>query len=488
MKHHLRNIILAVLAAATLFPLPAHAAQGKRLNLLLIMTDEQCADAMSCAGNPNLRTPNIDRLAASGIRFERAYTTQPLCVPFRTALQTGRWPHQTGVMVNNARFLPADVPPGPMFGSLVRHAGYQCGYVGKMHICHRRPDGGRTLDLHADDVDLHGYSPVYEGKDEEIPPRFAAFLRAHPDEPFFFTASFDEPHTCLGLGVDPNNFKERIGPVPVDPSALPPLPRNHVPASDEPEILSLYWKTMEGDGGRQPGGGYGPVVSDSWSELQWRQYLWAYYRIIEKLDRDIGNLLKVLEASGRADNTLIIFTVDHGDGAAHRRRRKKQTLYDECARVPLIVSGAGVLNKGTVDKTHLVSAIDIPPSILDYAGVKRPAHVDGQSLRPLVEKGSWQDHPYVVTETLFNKGTTVPGWAGRMVRTPGYKYILYNHGKGREQLFNMEADPLEMRNLAEDPEYQKIRQQHREMLEQWCRQTGDKFLRKNSASQTGAEP
>ena len=126
----------------------------------------------------------------------------------------------------------------------------------------------------------------------------------------------------------------------------------------------------------------------------------------------------IILAAGCMGNSQRMRSVgDHGDGAAHRRRRKKQTLYDECARVPFIVSGAGVLNRGTVDGTHLVSAIDIAPSILDYAGVERPAHLEGQSLRPLVETGSWQDHPYVVTETLFNKGTTVPGWAGRMVRT-----------------------------------------------------------------------
>jgi arylsulfatase A-like enzyme len=458
----------------------------KRRNILLIMTDEQCADAMSCAGNPYLRTPNMDRLAANGVRFEKAYTTQPLCVPYRSALQTGRWPHQTGVMMNNTTGLPADVPPpGPMLGSLVRNAGYQCGYAGKMHICHRRKNGERPIDLHPDDVDLHGYAPAQECHDEKIPHLFETFLRAHHNEPFFFTASFNEPHTCLGLGKDPNRYMDKLGPVPEDPDALPPLPRNHIPASDEPEILSLYWKTMEGDGKRQPGGDFGPAVSDSWSELQWRQYLWAYYRIIEKLDKDIGALLNVLEASGRADDTVVIFTVDHGDGAAHRSRRKKQTLYDESARVPFIVSGAGVINKGSVDKTRLVSAIDIPPSILDYAGAERPVHVDGQSLRPLVETGSWNDHPYVVTETLFNKGKLAPGWAGRMVRTPKYKYILYNHGKGREQLFNMEEDPLEMKNLAADPEHQVIRKQHREMLEQWGRQTGDTFLSEMAVKQVG---
>jgi arylsulfatase A-like enzyme len=443
-------------------------------NILLIMTDEQCADAMSCVGNPYVKTPNIDRLARKGVVFQKAYTTQPLCVPYRTALQTGRWPHQTGVMVNNTRFLPAGVPQGPMLGKMVRDVGYQCGYLGKMHICHLTADGSRSIDLRQKDIAVHGYNPAAECKDSEIAPRFSTFLKDNPSAPFFFTASFDDPHDCLVLESNPNSLAHVVGQVPEDPALLPPLPKNHIPSPDEPEVVKAYWAQMEN--AREQKSGKKMASSDDWSELQWRQYLWAYYRLVEKVDKDIGHTLDVLEASGRAADTLIIFTVDHGDGAAHRRRRCKQTLYDESARIPFIVSGTPALNKGTIDSTHLVSANDIFPTILDYAGVEKPAYVSGQSLRPLVETGSWKDHPFVITQTLFNKGTDVPGWAGRMVRSPNYKYVLYNQGKGREQLFNMEADPLEMRNLVNDPESQMILKQHREMLERWCRQTNDPFL------------
>jgi arylsulfatase A-like enzyme len=443
-------------------------------NILLIMTDEQCADAMSCVGNPYLKTPNMDRLARQGVVFKKAYTTQPLCVPYRTSLQTGRWPHQTGVMVNNTRFLPAGVPQGPMLGKMVRDAGYQCGYLGKMHICHLQPDNARSLYLRPEDQALHGYNPAWECKDAQIAPGFKAFLKDNPSSPFFFIASFDDPHDCLALGVDLNSRADVIGRAPNDPALLPPLPQNHLPASDEPEVLKEYWRRMEVSSDKESKKQL--TSSDDWTELQWRQYLWAYYRLVEKVDRDIGHTLDVLEASGRAKDTVIIFTVDHGDGAAHRRRRCKQTLYDESARVPFIVSGTSVLNKGTIDSDHLVSANDIFPTILDYAGVEKPSYVFGQSLRPLVETGSWKDHPFVVTQTLFNKGTDVPGWAGRMLRTPTYKYVLYNYEKDREQLFNMDADPLEMRNLVEDSASQVILEQHRTMLKQWCRQTGDSFF------------
>lgn len=241
--------------------------------------------------------------------------------------------------------------------------------------------------------------------------------------------------------------------------------------------MKAYWDIIEN--ARDEKTGEKLTSSDDWSGLQWRQYLWTYYRLIEKVDKDIGDTLDVLEASGRADETVVIFTVDHGDGASHRRRRCKQTLYDEAARIPFIVSGASVLNKGTIDTSHLVSANDIFPTILDYADVNIPDYVSGQSLRPLVETGSWKDHPFVITQTLFNKGTNVPGWAGRMVRTQKYKYCAYNLGENREQLFNMETDPFEMHNLAAAPDCQIILQQHREMLRQWCTQQNDTFLPPN---------
>lgn len=446
----------------------------ERRNVLFIMTDQQCADAMSCVGNPHVKTPNMDRLARNGVVFDKAYTTQPLCVPCRTALQTGRWPHQSGVMVNNTRFLPDGVPQGPMLGKLVRDAGYQCGYLGKMHICHLRADGVRAIDLRPEDIGVHGYSPALECKDAEIAPGFAGFLKQHPGNPFFFMASFDDPHDCLSLNRDPNALAHVVGKVPEDPSLLPPLPENHIAAADEPEVVKAYWDRMEV--ARDKTTGEKLPSSDDWNELQWRQYLWAYYRLVEKVDRDIGALLDVLEASGRANDTLIIFTVDHGDGGGRRQRRSKQVLNDESARVPFIVSGASVLKKGTRDSTHLVSLNDIVPTILDYAGVKQPGHVSGQSLRPLAETGQWKDHEFVITQTLFNKGKDAPGWGGRMLRTQNYKYILYSQGKDSEQLYDMEADPLEMHNLAADPKQQEIRKRHLSMLEQWCKQHADPFL------------
>ena len=437
------------------------------------MTDAHGPDQMSAAGNAWLNTPNMDRLCENGILFKNAYTIQPQCVPCRTSIQTGRWPHQTGIMINRIGPLDAGIPSDPMLGPLFREAGYACGYQGNMHVAHVRLNGSRGLDLLPEDVELHGYDPVGEVPDSDIGQRFADFLAGHPEEPFFFTASIDDPHTCLKLGQDPNSLADEIGQAPDDPALLPPLPDNWQPDPSEPTVVREYYQTMEAD--KAPDGSRA-VVSDGWSELQWRQYIWAYKRLIERADASLGQVLDALEASGRAEDTLVIFCADHGDGAGHRRRRKKQVLYDEIARVPFIVSGVGVKQCGIIDTEHLVSLMDIMPTFMEAAGLQCPAHIEGRSLLPLLAEPASEHHPYVVTEVLFNKGLTVPGWAGRLLRTRKHKYVLYNHGDHAEQLFDMERDPSEQNNLASDPAYQEVLEMHRAHLREWCEATGDTFL------------
>lgn len=444
-----------------------------RANILLILTDEQCGHAMRCAGNPYVNTPAMDGLAERGVLFKQAYVTQPLCVPYRTALQMGCWPHQTGVMANAQKTVADDAPMYPMLGRLVADAGYRCGYIGKMHIANRGIDGSRSISLRADQFDLHGYDPVYECDDAAIPSAAKAVFEQNDSRPFFLTASFLNPHDCMGIARSLHSQESNIGPMPERLDDLPPLPDNFAIPENEPDVIRQHWERYSVPFN---GGQYIPYPTREWDELRWRQYIWGYYRLIERVDSQIGELLEHLESSGKADNTVIIFTTDHGDGAGHHGWNQKQVLYDEIVRVPLIVAGTGFTSPGTIDSTNLMSAIDIAPTILDYSGAERPMHVQGQSMRPLLETGSWQAHDYVVCETLFGTGTDILGWAGRMVRTPRYKYTVYNHGQQREQLTDMQEDPGEMQNLAVKPEYQGILQEHRDLLAQWCRNTGDSFL------------
>jgi arylsulfatase A-like enzyme len=217
--------------------------------------------------------------------------------------------------------------------------------------------------------------------------------------------------------------------------------------------------------------------SVDWTPDKWRQYRWAYYRLIEKVDAQIGEVLEALRNAGVEDNTLVVFTADHGDGAAAHHWNQKQVLYEEPTRVPFIVSGKKFTEAGQVDRTHLVSTgLDLIPTVCDYAGVPVPEGLRGRSVRPLAEgnqPAQWRD--FLVSETEFEYEKTATGIRGRMLRTPQYKYIVYSEGTPREQLFDMQTDPGEMNNLAVDAGKKAVLEECRARLAQWSKDTGDTF-------------
>ncbi len=436
-----------------------------RPNILLIMTDEQCGHAMGCAGDPNVKTPAMDSLAARGVRFTKAYVTQPLCIPFRTAMQMGRYPHETGVMVNNQRTMEGrNGRMFPMIGKVLRDAGYDCAYLGKWHISIDSPRKSWHITVDDEDRRIHGYDPVAYCRDREIPALAAEFLAAPRDKPFFLTASFMNPHDCIELADGRPLPQGDVRPLP-PPAQCPPLPENFAIPDDEPSVIREVQKRHAKS-----------YPTADWDEGQWRQYLWGYYRLIEMADGQIGQVLEALSAAGHADDTLVIFTADHGDGAACHHWTQKQTLYDESVRVPFIAAGAGVAGTGVVDEQHLIAVgVDLFPTFLDCASLP-PPDLPGRSLRPLLAGDAAADwRREVVSETLFGTGTDITGIEGRMVRTARYKYVIYNRGRRREQLFDMEADPGEMHNLAGDAARRAILDDHRARLATWCRKTGDHF-------------
>ncbi len=413
----------------------------KRPNILYIFTDQQSAPAMSCAGNPDVSTPAMDRLAAEGVRFDRSYCTFPICTPSRASMFTGRYPHQVGITWNEQSMTDEAREHG--IGNVLRGAGYDCGYGGKWHIpwCAPMEEG-------------HGFECVNAFDDVNLARDTLAFLRRdRGEQPFFFVASFDNPHNIceVAAGMD-----LAWGPVP-EPARLddcPVLPANHVPAPYEPRGAVS---------GRK--GDYTPD--------DWRRYLWTYYRLVEKVDAEIGKILRGLDELGLWDDTLVIFSSDHGDMMGAHQMVQKLPLYDECMHIPLIVRPPGGTS-GRCDAEHLVcNGIDLYPTLCDYAGVTPPIALPGASLRPLVEPGTdapWRDEVVAVTRIGGPRGPQ-----GRMVRTARYKYMAYESGTYREQLFDMERDPGEMVNLAISSRYRTVLQDHRDRLRRWCEAMGDNF-------------
>jgi arylsulfatase A-like enzyme len=438
-----------------------------RPNILYIITDQQTARAMSCTGNPHIITPAMDRIAAAGVRFELAYATQPLCMPNRTSMFTGRLPHETEATTNNAA-KAGRVNDGPHLGRLLTDAGYDCGYFGKWHIASPSEDRAR-----------HGFREVWvstpRSLDSEptVTAKCLDFVRQARKTPFFAVASYINPHNICQWARGGDRLLTElpnctIPPVPA-PGDCPPLPDNFAVPDDEPE--RLRWVHDHGAGADRL------YPTAAWPEGLWRQYLWAYYRITEAVDRDIGRLLDGLETAGLLERTLIVFTSDHGEGCAEHHWNQKQTLYESVVHVPFIIAEPSIAAPRRIESQTLISnGLDLMPTICDYAGVSPPQACRGISLRPAATNpDASTGRDFIVLETTFAQDANDPGFSGRCLRTHQYKYIVYDSGRRREQLFDMHNDPGEVRNLAAGQEHQEILNRHRELLEGWCRDRDDPF-------------
>ena len=438
-----------------------------RLNILYIITDQQTARAMSCSGNPYISTPGMDRIAAAGVRFELAYATQPLCLPSRTCMFTGRLPHETGATTNK----PAEsnrVDDGPHLGRLLSDAGYDCGYFGKWHI-------GSSPENRA----KHGFREIWTSSpksldfDPTVTAKCLDFVLKERETPFFAVASYINPHNVCQWARGGDQLLTELPncriPAVLSPGECPPLPDNFAVPNDEPE--RLRWVHDHGPAADKL------YPTAGWSEGLWRQYLWAYYRITESVDRSIKYLVDGLENAGLLEHTLVVLTSDHGEGCAEHHWNQKQTLYESVTHVPFIIADPLASTPGRVERRTLVSnALDLMPTICDYAGSSPPQYCRGVSLRSAVmNPGASIERDFIALETTFAQGAEELDLRGRSLRTLRYKYTIYDRGRRREQLFDMESDPGEMSNLAACEQHQHILNRHRELLAGWCRDTEDSF-------------
>jgi arylsulfatase A-like enzyme len=428
-------------------------SSGRRPNVLFLMTDQQTLRAMSAYGNRWLKTPHMDSIAANGVRFERSYCTAPVCGPSRSSLITSRMPHVTGVNVNGQTPDPAI----PNMGHIFRDAGYVTAWAGKWHLPKSYPQGP---------VPGFEYLPVPEGTkfrlgaetDGPVADEAIEFLGHEHDRPFLLGVSLHNPHDiCWSVRQDP--------PEPIDERLLPPLPANFEIDPKEPEFIKVCRQREK----------YGPEIlyTKDWDRKRWRQYLYQYYRHAEEVDVEIGRILRVLRERGLEQDTLIVFTSDHGEGAAAHRWVVKLSLYEEPATVPLVVAWKGVTPAGRVDRTHLVSGLDVLPTICHYAGIERRGDFEGMSLRPLIEDPERPGRAFVVTE--LSSDSQDLSKKGRMVRTRQYKYIAFSFGARPEMLFDLVQDPGETNNLALGESAKRELNRHRQLLREWIGQTGDDF-------------
>jgi len=473
-----RDFLKTVGLSATSLALPGLArsvnatAKGRQPNILLVITDQQTLGAMSAYGNKYVHTPHMDSIAANGVLFEQSYCTSPVCSPARSSLVTGRMPHETGVNVNG-QSIHSSIPN---MGEIFREMDYETAWAGKWHLPKSYPKektipGFDYLRV-SEDVRFAFGSET----DDPVADLGIEFLRKKHDRPFLLGVSLHNPHDiCWWFPEMKGTYFSKTSFDYPDPDSCPPLPSNFDVDPNEPEFIKICRRRTY----------YGQQVSytTNWDKNRWRRYIYAYYRLVEQVDKSIGRVLTALRSAGLEENTLIIFTSDHGEGMAAHQWVVKLMLYEEPVTVPLVISWKGVTPANVVDRDHLVSALDIFPTMCDYAGAEPPRGVNGISLRPLTENPKLAGRDFVVSE--LQPAPKRLEMKGRMLRTRRYKYIAFSEGLNPEMLFDLDSDPGETKNLAYNQALQDELRNHRILLKQWVKQTKDVFKMPSSGCESG---
>ena len=435
----------------------------ERPNILVIVSDQLTWNALPTYGNTYAKTPNIDRICRDSVRFDACYTPCPLCQPARAAFWTSRYPHELDVRANGPFWPVRRVgPETPTLGETFRDAGYDAVHFGKDHAAGAlrgfREVEAVQIKWEQENPGLPLNEDSYYDRDTSI--KVADYLAHRTDDrPFFAVADLINPHgICLWID---DSDAAKIAPCP--PEDLPPLPENFRVDDMEtrPKAVQYICCALN----------FQAKVAQ-WDEEHYRRYLYAYYYFLSSLDREIGRILDALECSGVADNTLIVFLADHGDGMAARGRvTKSLDFYDEVTRVPFIFQGAGVRPRKDTVK-GIVSSLDLFPTLCGLAGIPKPQGLRGRDLTPVLRGAAPIEREYVASEWHTARGCTVS--PGRMIRTDRYKYMRYLENGDRE-LYDMELDPKEKVNRIGDPAYAEIAAYMESLLQTHLAQTQDDF-------------
>lgn len=432
-------------------------------NILILICDQLSAAALSTYGNTYSHTPNLDRLAGRSAVMEHAYTACPLCQPSRASFWTSRYPHQTGVLSNLPdQGFPTLSPDMETLGDLFSGAGYDCVHFGKTHDYgglrgFRIVDSRQIVIPRANPAIKFDYETYL---DIDTTKKSIEYLSSKPDQPFLMVSDLQNPHNiCAYIG----EASEGCGEFPLK-RELPPLPDNFdcSDMKNRPEFIQYLCCAHRRQ--RQVSG---------WSEDEFRHYLYAYYEYLEMVDRQIGDILKSLEDSSMADQTMIVFLADHGEGmASHHLVTKYGTFYEETNRVPFFFA----LPSSQIQRriTGVSSLLDLMPTLLDYAGISSPDTLEGHSLLPQITGEKTDTQQTYVAAQWFDefRGCTVPG---RMICNEDFKYTCYLEPDS-EELYDMKADRTERTNLAHDPDYLKILERFRGLLNSYLTRTRDPFL------------
>jgi iduronate 2-sulfatase len=446
----------------------AWAADAKRpMNVLFIASDDLNND-LGCYGNKLVKSPNIDRLAARGVTFNRAYCQFPLCSPSRVSLMTGLRPDTTKIYNLQTNFRTQTIPDAVTLAQMYRQNGHYVARVGKIfHYGVPGQIGTNGLDdpmsweqrinprgRDKDDEDkLTNLNPkrglgsalawlAADGTDDDETDGIAAkraieLLEQHKVKPFFIGVGFYRPHCPY---IAPKKYFDMY---PLDQIKVPELKPDDL--KDVPQVAPFV---------KQPNWGL--------KEDDLRKAIQAYYASVSYMDAQVGRLLDAVERLGLAENTIIVFWSDHGYALGQHGQWMKMALFEQQTRVPLIVAVPGMKGNGKSSE-RIVELLDLYPTFSDLAGYKVPVKFAGMSLKPLLDDPSAQwtkPGAYTQVTRQANRKQIM----GRTIRTERWRYTEWDEGKSGVELYDHDADPEEYTNLAEKPEMKGTIEQLKQLL------------------------
>lgn len=474
--------LVATISMFTVFAGPSAAASAdapstglaKRPNFVFILVDDQRWDAMSCAGHPFVKTPNIDRIATHGVRFTNAFVTLSLCAPSRAAFLTGIYDHTNGIPTNEGQEL--DPSAFPTYPQLLQRAGYETAFVGKWHqgpTAEPRPGFDYWMSFKGqgvyNDPALNENGRAFKAKGyitDLLTQAAVDFIKRPRNKPFsvcLWHKAVHEPFT------PPERYKDLYKDVEIpEPASF----RDTLEGKPEWQRANV----LNGPRGRATAS---QPIPASIPPRKWNTHnerMLDYYRALAAVDDSVGSVLAALKETGAMENTVVIFAGDNGFFWGEHRRGDKRVAYEESLRIPLVICGPGVAKPGRTAE-QMVLNIDVVPTILDLAGVKVPAQVQGRSLEPILAGGKPEWRKSFLFE-YFQEAwlPRIPTLVG--VRTTEWKYVRYPTIKAVDELYDLAKDPYEMHNLANDPAAKEQLAKMRAELERLMKETGYREMKK----------
>jgi len=467
----------------------------RKPNLIVFLPDQQRADTLACYGGKKVHAPNLNKLAFESVVFQRTYVTHPVCTPSRSSLMTGTWPHINGCNRNN---VPLD-RRFRVFPDLMDDKDYHTAYMGKWHLGKEGP-GGRgfqewiSTEPRGDYTNFlisTGVTPdKQDGRFSELAvsnlplelsrPKFlemhaCEFIEKHRGEPFILIVAFVEPHSPYN---GPLNDEHPLNEIDLDVTATLPEADN-IPLRYR---LMREWQQAEAvlDRKRLPTQLFFGITPEEYRSIKQR-----YLGLVTLIDQSIGAVLLCLERCGLSDDTIVVHTSDHGDSLGAHHLFAKETMFEEAARVPLLVRLPGQKRGKIVSQP--VSHIDFVPTLLDLLGQPKHPQCAGQSLLPVINQDAAPPEnvflEWAPNRTKIRKGTSlarrrmikraVDESTRAVVSADGWKLCIRD--KDLNELYNLTDDPLETRNLYPDRQYASVISRWAGEIHRWQESAHDRL-------------